>query len=738
MRTTPTSSSIPRAQRRVHQRICHRMLWSDAELQQLDALYAVAPKLWWHLPRVVRQQVRVAHRAWQLGNLHLVRAELLQPLALAPEPDALASALITALSTEQGLGFQRPWTSLRHALLALLRYEDSLDDLCPQPLPVSLGEPFRRLDTRDSLRTEGREMRSCIGQRNWWRETATGQGIGFALQRGDERATVWLRPPEEGTGLQVDMALGPSNTPLSAELRSWIGAQVDPPALRETDWRARRAELLPDDARPPVDERAIHDALEVLTGQLQPGGPPIPPRPARPQPFIGRSIEGLGPAQWFTFYQIFLTPSFGGGPDEGSEPPPSLRWSEAEQSVIYTTAEGEFALQGGLPIRLVPGVAEPLGIPALWMVVGPDDGQEPLPPEVEHARDQYLATLPRWLTDACAALEGCNGMRGLWLLSRHPHLVPFLTRFPVLAHAVCSHAHSGQAAPIPRLDGPEDTHLAAILAWLKVPMAPSIEAWVGRLPLAKWSLDQLHMLGRICSHVEALSRLAALPAPSPAQVVMIHAAWRAGHTGALTHALLNECAPGEQGWYTATLLGAVFDALVDHKQATGQPVPKLQSISHLVRLFVTVKPSRKPGFRSLALSGPWGAPAHTLEEVASLARDLGYEPEDWCRAAEAGLLVFSGVPLGEPTVTWLRPAGPRGHFHVVGTHTLGGTRAPAPVEEHLRDAIDAHNARIDTLPPGWGEADAVAAGLPEGLTGMVGRSGMRFPDQVGMLLSLRA
>ena len=74
MTAVGSSRRSSRARLRLRRRICHPELWSEAELQRLDRLYDRDPKRWWHVHRVVRQQVQVGHRAVQLGLYLLVLA----------------------------------------------------------------------------------------------------------------------------------------------------------------------------------------------------------------------------------------------------------------------------------------------------------------------------------------------------------------------------------------------------------------------------------------------------------------------------------------------------------------------------------------------------------------------------------------------------------------------------------------------------------------------------------------
>ena len=203
---TPTRPSET-AHRRLQKRIRHRAMWSEEELQQLDTLYRQKPKLWWHVRRVVRQQVQLVHQAHRLGVAHLITPPILDEVALDAEPDRLVEDLTVALRSCRAVGSERPWTSLMGVLCALLRREALPDVAEVEPPPVALGPAFSPLSRRVDLQSEGREMQSCIGQRSWWRETVSGRGFGYAVRRGDARATVWITDLAPGGGVQVSDCL---------------------------------------------------------------------------------------------------------------------------------------------------------------------------------------------------------------------------------------------------------------------------------------------------------------------------------------------------------------------------------------------------------------------------------------------------------------------------------------------------------------------------------------------------
>ena len=306
MTASPRRTQSSRARQRVQRRIAHPELWSDSELQRLDRLYRLEPKRWWHVHRVVRQQVLVGHRALELGVGHLLTASLLNELALDADPDALAKALRVALSLAHRSPDQRPWTSLEVVLSTLLRLEEAVGQVSLDVASPDFGDAFTPLANRKDLRTEGRRMRSCIGELRWWRHTMAGRGVGYAVRHGDSRATVWVAPRTRGGPLGVIDAFGPQNRPLDASFGDWISAQI---SGFGSDAKGAQPSL---DGLPGCDhaisEWELMDSIELLADRLSERQMGIAPSPSVPRPRVPRSLPGLPPVHWVRHHSVFADP----------------------------------------------------------------------------------------------------------------------------------------------------------------------------------------------------------------------------------------------------------------------------------------------------------------------------------------------------------------------------------------------------------------------------------------------
>jgi len=742
-----------RGHKRLHRRIRHPALWSDAEVHALERLYWRHPKWWWHVQRVVRQQVQVGQLACELGLAHLVSSPMLDELAFDHDPDVLASALKVALRAARESGESRSWTSLEAVLLALLRGEEPPSDREVVPFPIALGAAFTPLTTWTALRAEGRAMKSCIGQLTWWRQTVQKRGMGYAVRRGTSRATVWLAPnlTPDGDFLEVRDAFGPRNHPLLDELRAWIDACVEEaqvlhlkeaptrgvPGLRE--WGARPEEESP-------SELQRFEAIEQLAERLSHRADLLPP-PARHAARPGAlRVQGLRPAHWVRHYVMFAEPlAWRGGADllsTNESFAARIEWDDQQDALIAETPEGIWTLRSGLPLQL-EGPPEASGVaPFLWMDAL-DLPPEPDVPEVAHqARIRFLASLPDWLTAACSELEALGGMAGIWLLSRAPNLAPLLRRYPAIAAAVrdkaCAKEETLDALKACLGAAESRDSLLAVLAWLGLPHGELMADEIDRLHEDVWSLEALEALARaLAAGAETRRLLHRVHRARPVHAVLIDTAIRTGLVSCLTASLLMDAVAPVIGWHATDGLGAVFAELEASVLATGRTVPRLASMSHLARVWVQRHQRSRSGLEVVGLRGPWGQPARSLDEVESLAVDLGCDAQIWRSAASRGLLVFAGVPLDVPTVTWLRPTGLRGHLRLAATHTLNGEAAPLAVRELIEAHLADLNRRVAQLPPGWSGRDAEAIALPPALGSVSGVGRYPLGSLVRMLLQLR-
>ena len=761
--TAKTGAQKPsRARRRVQARVRHTALWTDAELSGLDRLYRHHPKWWWHVQRVVRQQVQVGLLACELELAPLISSPLLDELAFDAEPDALAKALKVALRTVRGSGSQRAWTSLESVLVAMLRREDPPAQELVEPIPIDLGDDFTPLNSWPALRAEGREMASCVGQLSWWRETVYRQGMGYALRREGTRATVWLGIDLDSdsdsdsisTALGLRSALGPRNRPLDDDQQAWIDDHVAAVLRTTREDEASAAELdgwlTSATARPPSDFKRS-EAIEQLANRLSHTRLMIPPRVWRKTMGGALKVEGLWPAHWLRSYMVFASPPVWTGSPYAQtlDPPPesTLWWDDAQEALVAKTREGVWTLRSGLPLRLDgPADADPSTPPPfLWM----DACMEPaepelyeLPEDVHHARCRWLATLPDWLTRACAELEPMRGMPGIWLLSQAPELVPLLRRFPALAAAVqeTACARPGTLASLKVcLDAPEPhARLLAVLSWLGLPHTERIAEQIDRLQDEYWSLDAFVALSWVLiGGTEARALLDRLHRIHPIHAIIVYTALQTALVSSLSPSLLMDAMPARTSAHMADQLGAIFAELEASVQRTGRKIPKLRSLAHLARVLAQRHQPAASGLEVLELEGPWDQPARSLDEVERLAVDLGCMAEDWRAAATTGMFVFAGVPLGIPTVSWLRPAGLRGQLRLAATHTATGREAPAAVRTLLAAQLTEQNRRVAKLQPGWSAEDAEAAGLPACLATVSGAGRHGLASSIRMLLTMR-
>ncbi|HCH63145.1 MAG: hypothetical protein CL927_14380 [Deltaproteobacteria bacterium] len=733
-----------RAYRRMIERIRHREVWSAAELEQLDQLYERTPKIWWHLRRVVRQQVKVCSHAHAHGMEYLITAPVLEELAFDDDPDALAAAIIVVLDVFRQTSIERRWTSLREVLCALLRQEDVPLKASVEAAPIDPGPAFTALLRRVDLRAEGLEMGSCIGDNSWWRQTVNGRGFGYAVRRGSAHATVWVAQKEPNGPYEVMDALGPRNAALEPVFRDWITAAVDEVARSADATGSTPPVSTPRRCVPAYWKRL--DALEQLGNRLGEARTAFPPPAKRKDPSEIRPLRGLPPVHWVHHFQVFRDPPIW-RPSEGlPRPAPGahskLWWDDAKNAVIFETREGRWTLHAGLPLRLDGPETPANRAPFLWMDAWFDEHDPSVSGAVRRAQDHFLRSLPESLRETCAAVDALRGMPGIWLLSQVPRLAPVLTRYPFLVGPVLKRAWSSEEA-LQRLPGVIQTEalsaqLDALLEWLGIVALDGIRGQVHRMQEDGWSLRALRALERIHSIGPSLDRLLArVHRIRPAHAVLIDGAARAGLHAKLTPTLLSEVESVSLSPRTAEAVETVFAALESSERHGGSKLPRLRSLGHVARLLVERRQPVPVGFACLELAGPWGEPARSVAEVAGLAANLGCDPEIWKTAAHCGWLVFAGVPLDVPTVSWIQPSGLRGSLRLASAHTTGGQSAPQPVLDVLAQAVAEHNQRIAGLPAGWSAAEAKRYGLPAGLATLRGGGQFGTGELVFHLLDLR-
>ncbi len=753
MSERPGRQPSERAQRRLFQRIRHPALWSDAEVHALERLYWRHPKWWWHVQRVVQQQVQVGQLACTLGLAHLVSSPILDDLAFDPDPDILADALKVALKTARASGQSQAWTSLQAVLLALLRAEEPPKEQEVEPIPIALDAAFTPLTTWPALRAEGRAMNSCIGQLTWWRKTVMMQGMGYAVRRGASRATVWLVPnlAADGSLLEVRDALGPQNRPLDDELRAWIDrcveeAHVLPPAATSPEGTPELGKwgVRPDEEHPSQLER--YTAIEALAERLSPRAEMIPPPARHGVPHDAMRVHGLRPAHWVRHYQMFAEPYVwrrgADVPSTSKSHTARIEWDDQQDALIAETPEGTWTLRAGLPLQLEGPANASVETSFLWMEVPGCDPDTDLPKEADQARLRFLASLPEWLTSACSEVDALRGMEGIWLLSQAPDLASLLLRYPAIAQAVRDKACANEAtlpALTTRLDTAEPlSALLAVLDWLGLPNQALVANEMDRLHEDAWCLESLEALSRAVAAGPETRRVMDRVHPlHPVHAVLLDTAIRTGLESCLTAQLLMDALTPVIGCFVSDRLSAVFAELEASVHATGRKVPRFTSMGHLARVWVQRHQPARRGLEVVELPGPWGPAACSLHEVESLASDVGCDAQVWRSAASRGLLVFSGVPLNVPTVTWLRPAGLRGHLRLAATHTLHGEAAPLAVRELIEAHLIDHNHRVAQLPPGWTERDAEAVHLPPALAAVSGAGRYPLGSLVRMLMDLR-
>ena len=145
--------------------------------------------------------------------------------------------------------------------------------------------------------------------------------------------------------------------------------------------------------------------------------------------------------------------------------------------------------------------------PMLWMDTQVDPPEPDVPEEAHHARVQFLASLPNWLTQTCTEVEALRGMPGIWLLGCAPALAPFLRRTPMLARAVLERAWFTDGALGVLLDRMSAVEPAdwfdTVTDWLSLPGAQRIEAMVDRLRPVACSSGALRALGRVLEAADA-------------------------------------------------------------------------------------------------------------------------------------------------------------------------------------------------------------------------------------------
>jgi hypothetical protein len=198
----------------------------------------------------------------------------------------------------------------------------------------------------------------------------------------------------------------------------------------------------------------------------------------------------------------------------------------------------------------------------------------------------------------------------------------------------------------------------------------------------------------------------------PSHALLLAAAQSAGLLRTVTLRLLNDLqVPAADPWLRSRLETA-FAELAAAADETNRPTPRIQGLSHLARLLVHARPHvpRVPP-PPADVPGPWGAPVTDPTALASLATELGHDPDRWQRAAQQGDLCCIGLPAGQATITWLRPAGRRGALALVGALSPSGRPASPAAQRALEAGLSDHHRRLDRLEPGWCGEEALQAGL---------------------------
>lgn len=731
MRDTPPS---PAALQRLHARRRNPRTWHTDDLERLEAAYAAAPKLWWHVGAVVPEQVDLVTTARGLQQLGRLSPSLLDALAQTNDRREVSAALQLLLRLVAHRRPDRAWASLADAARTFLHADEGrFDPEGPVAPLLDLAPWATPLTTPAALRDHGRSLATCLGQPSWWRFTALGLGRAFAVEREGEAATVWV-VPHTAPGARVEMLTGPRNAPVSPALREAVEAALSAAlVVCPRPFSVGRGQ----GSLPAVTEEAVFRARHALLDAVGPG-----PGGAVPVPVAARrpvALPGLPAVHWTEHHEAFAWPArFAPDcvvvePPEADDPPEAtVAWDPATGGTVYTTPQGRFTLLPTAPPTLLgacegaagASAAEPA---ALWYTLDLETAQEDEVPEAaRHAMACFQTHLPPRVVAAARRHPALSGLPGLWLLCTVPALEPVLDAAPCLAAAVVDQAAArpgsvdglaaavAQPAPVP-----------AVLRWLGVSRPDWVAAKLGRLEERRGSVALLRALGRLAGFPAVAAWLTRLHTWLPAQVWLLSAAHDAGLLSLVTLRLLTDIRLPHGGPWVRSRVETAFAELAAAAAETGQPWPRIQDLGHLARLLVRARLALpRPAPPPSALPGPWGAPVTDPAVLGAMAEEVGEDPERWKRAHRQGYLCCLGLPGGALTVTWLRASGRRGALELVAALDTQGQPASSAVWSALQAGLEDHHQRLEGLSPGWCGEEALAAGLCLGL-GQITLAGRR-------------
>ena len=219
--------------------------WGVADFEQLRAVWAdpLGRKRLCHAPRVDLPMIHLLYAGIQLGEIGRVPASLLEATFVSGGWSDVSAHFSITVQAWRLLRPGRPipqWSTPeeleadREALRVEARriYASGggfAEGLAFPPPPIPGTPAIRPLASPAALVDEGTAMRHCIAGQSWERKARCLLGYGYAIERGEHRATVWIarRPDSPSTFFPTELR-GMGNAPPDPSLVRLVAEWLAP------------------------------------------------------------------------------------------------------------------------------------------------------------------------------------------------------------------------------------------------------------------------------------------------------------------------------------------------------------------------------------------------------------------------------------------------------------------------------------------------------------------------------